>query len=278
MIPNIFHFIFGLKPDFGGKPFSLVHYLAVKSAYEVNRPEKIFLHYKFEPEGEWWEKAKPFLTLNRIEPPVSIFGKELVHIAHQADIFRLLILKEVGGIYLDMDTICVKPLKEFYQYDFVIGQELLPPVYYTVWDRLKKAASTLSLGPLHKPNQVFGLCNAVILSKPGNKFLDIWLNSYRTFRSKGKDEFWVEHSVKIPYELSKEYPDTIHVLNPYHFHYPLYEQKGLGWLFKKVGHYPEAYIHHLWETESWNRYLSKLTIDNILTSETTYNKIARRFL
>jgi hypothetical protein len=27
MIPNILHFVFGMAPDFGGKPFSLPHYL-----------------------------------------------------------------------------------------------------------------------------------------------------------------------------------------------------------------------------------------------------------
>jgi hypothetical protein len=35
-IPNVFHFAFGFQSDFGGKPFGLVHYLAIKSACEVN--------------------------------------------------------------------------------------------------------------------------------------------------------------------------------------------------------------------------------------------------
>jgi hypothetical protein len=35
-----------------------VHYLAVKSAYDINKPDKIFLYYTFEPSGEWWEKDK----------------------------------------------------------------------------------------------------------------------------------------------------------------------------------------------------------------------------
>ncbi len=55
MIPNLVHFLFGLKADFGGKPFSLVHYLAVKSAYEVQRPTAIYVHYIHLPTGHWWE-------------------------------------------------------------------------------------------------------------------------------------------------------------------------------------------------------------------------------
>lgn len=30
VIPNSFHFIFGLRPDFGGMPFSLVHYVCIR--------------------------------------------------------------------------------------------------------------------------------------------------------------------------------------------------------------------------------------------------------
>jgi len=51
MIPNIIHFIYGLKEDFGGIPFSLVHYLAIKSACEVNRPEQINFYFRYEPKG-----------------------------------------------------------------------------------------------------------------------------------------------------------------------------------------------------------------------------------
>jgi hypothetical protein len=31
-----------MAPDFGGKPFSLVHYLSVKSAVELNKPAAAF--------------------------------------------------------------------------------------------------------------------------------------------------------------------------------------------------------------------------------------------
>ena len=47
MIPNIFHFIFGLTEDFGGKPFNIIHYLAIKSAYDLNNPDSINFYYKY---------------------------------------------------------------------------------------------------------------------------------------------------------------------------------------------------------------------------------------
>lgn len=89
MIPNIFHFVFGMSPDFGGKPFSLVHYLAVRSAVELNKPEAALFHYQYEPAGEWWEKAKPLLKLNKISSPDSVSDNKLYHVAHKADVLRL---------------------------------------------------------------------------------------------------------------------------------------------------------------------------------------------
>lgn len=278
MVPNIFHFVFGMQPDFGGKPFSLVHYLSVKSAFEVNRPERIYLHYQYEPQGEWWGKTKSYLTLNKIVAPIEIFGNPLCHVAHQADIVRLMVLKEIGGVYLDMDTISIKPLRDFFHYKFAMGKELRPPIFYTYWDKIKKSILTLSANPFKKDQPIYGLCNAALLSEPNSEFINIWLQSYRTFRSKGKDEYWIEHSVKIPYELAHQHPDKITLLSPYFFHYPLYDKKGLSWLFKRKGHFPIAYIYHLWETLAWDKYLSKLSLQDIKKVDTTYNDIARQFL
>ena len=47
MVPNIIHFIFGLEKKFGNRPFSIFHYLAIKSAYEINEPDKIYFYYKY---------------------------------------------------------------------------------------------------------------------------------------------------------------------------------------------------------------------------------------
>lgn len=277
MIPNLFHFVFGMKPDFGGKPFNIIHYLAIKSAYEVNTPERMYLHYQFEPDGYWWELAKPFLHLNKVEAPEEIHGNKLMHVAHQSDIIRLKMLNEFGGIYLDLDTISIKPLKEFLDNSFVIAKEYLPPVYYTFGDRVKNCIRTANLKHLYQNQEIYGLCNAVMMSEPHSPFIELWLDSYKTFRSKGKDEFWVEHSVKIPYEISKHHPKLVTILEPEIFHFPSYDPKGLKWLFIKNTNYPKAYIHHLWETNAWE-YISKIDEQSIKDRDTTYNVLARKYL
>ena len=94
MIPNQFHFVFGLSEDFGGKPWKLCHYLSVKSALDLNKPEKAYLYYKHKPTGEWFEKIEDRLELVKIEPPKEIFGNPLLHVAHQTGVIRLQVLIE----------------------------------------------------------------------------------------------------------------------------------------------------------------------------------------
>jgi len=253
MIPNIIHFIFGLDEGFGNKPFSIVHFLSVKSAIEVNRPMNVYFYYKYLPSGVWWERTKNMVQLVSIEVPDEIFGNPLLHYAHKSDILRIWVLLKYGGIYLDLDTICIKPLAPLYDNECVMGIE-------------------------NYKERKYGLCNAVILAKKGSLFLQYWLSSYKTFRSKGYDQFWSEHSVKIPLSISKLYPDILHIEPESSFFYPSYSQEDLELLFKKNFNFPESFVFHLWESLSFDKYLQPLTEESIKNEDTTYNCIARQYL
>ncbi|MBN1223736.1 MAG: hypothetical protein JXB23_10830 [Candidatus Aminicenantes bacterium] len=252
MIPNAIHFIFGMKRNFGGRPFSLAHYIAVKSALVVNKPDKVYFYCAYEPRGKWWEKTKKYVEVIKLRPPRRIFGKRLKIYAHRADVLRLQILLEKGGIYLDMDTICVKSLGDLMENRVVLGIQGKPP-------------------------QTEGLCNAVILSQKDTEFLRIWLSSFRSMRSQGHDKYWDEQSVKVPFRLWKEHPELLTVLDYDAFFHPLYDEEGLADLFLRTKHFPNAYVHHLWELLSWN-YLEALSEEGIKTVDTTYNLLARPFL
>jgi mannosyltransferase OCH1-like enzyme len=257
-IPKIIHFIFGFKEQ--KEEFELYRYIAIKSAYEVNRPTKIYFYYYYEPFGFWWDKIKPILTLEKIEPPTEIFGNPVLHYAHQADIIRIKKLIQYGGIYLDIDTICLKSFDDLLDYDFVMGLQ-------------NNSDNT----------KIYGLCNAVILSKPDSIFCNKWLESYQTFNSKGRDEFWDEHSVLKPYELSKLYSKDIKILNTNAFFYPLwYDIKDVLFnnninidIYKNI--IKENYTIHLWDTYT-NSYLKNLDQEFIFNNNTLYNIISRKFL
>lgn len=277
MIPSLIHFVFGMAPDFGGKPFSLSHYIAIKSAITINKPDEVLFHYAHEPAGYWWEKAKPLLSLHKVDAPEQFMGQPLYHVAHKADVVRLLALQEKGGIYLDLDTICVKPLHELLSRSFMIGQELKPDYIPKNWrQRIKYKIRKLLMREHH--NRINGLCNAVMAAEKQSEIVELWLNSYASFRSKGMDKYWNEHSVLVPEKLALAYPDKVTLLGPYAFHYPLYNRSGLQTMFEKVTDFPGAYLHHLWETHSWENYLSRLTEKDIFERDSTYNCIARKYL
>lgn len=252
MIPNIFHFCFIIEEGSECLPFSLIHYLAIKSAYELNKPDIMYLYYKVEPKGEWWERSKKYLTLVNVDPPEEIFGNKIYHIAHKCDIIRLRVLIEHGGVYLDIDTICKKPFADLLRYNFVMGKQ-------GKWRNI-------------------GLGNSVILSEKNSEFANEWLKTYKSFRSKGWDKYWDEHSCFYPKNLAKQLRDKIHIVEYNRFYHPLYYPLSLKKLFKFCYDYKNAYCHHLWQAVSWKKYLKNLTIKDIKFKDTTYNIIARRFL
>ena len=182
MVPRCIHFIY-----VGGRAFSFIHFLAVYTAWTVNRPDYLYFHHTEEPTGLWWEKARPLLTLNRVEPVHEIHGNPIKFPAHMADVIRLAMLQRYGGIYLDLDIICLRPFSPLLQNEFVMGIE---------------------------PGT--GLCNAVIIARQDAKFLGMWQDQYRSFDGSR----WNHHSVVLPWKLAQAHPQHIHIADKYAFFYP----------------------------------------------------------
>jgi mannosyltransferase OCH1-like enzyme len=120
-IPKIVHFVYGLR---GPNPtLDLIHYIAIKSAYDVIKPTYIMFHYHYMPTGDNFERAKHMLTLNYVPLVETVFGRPVTHYAHRADVVRLQVLEEYGGIYLDLDLISLKPVDHLLDREFIMAQE-----------------------------------------------------------------------------------------------------------------------------------------------------------
>lgn len=120
-IPKIVHFVYGLRdPD---PTLDLIHYTAIKSARDVLKPDKIMFHYHYMPVGENFERARHMLTLNQVPMVTNVFDRPVSHYAHRADVVRLQVLEEFGGIYLDLDLISLKPVDHLLDKEFVMAQE-----------------------------------------------------------------------------------------------------------------------------------------------------------
>jgi hypothetical protein len=245
-IPKILHYAFGLVPDFGGKPWSLVHHVCLKSAVERLRPDEVFFYYEFEPTGPWWKLSQELVTKVSMKAPREIFGRPLIHFAHRADVLRLQKLIDYGGIYLDADVLVQRNFDDLLGYSTVLGQE----------------------GEAGK----HGLANAVILAEPQAPFLRRWLDQFSSFRSRGMDKFYAEHAVRLPLKLARDYPDEITVLSHRAFHWPLCTDPHLEWIFASTRKIPaESYANHLWESHSW-RYLEDLTPGQVRSVDTNFHR------
>jgi len=247
MIPNVFHYCYGMLPD---ARFGFLEYLAIKSAYEVNRPQRIYLHYQHACSGPWWDKACELVTLRPTTAPTSIFGRPLNHFAHRADVLRLLRLQEEGGIYLDIDTLCLRPFTD-----------LLTQQCVMAWQGRH------------------GLCNAVLLSEPRGAFINAWVESYREFRATGYDRYWDEHSVLVPARLARDprYRPHLTILDRKAFFFPLWTQ--MRFLFKSndLSLFRGSYCIHYWETVC-RKWLEQITPENAVAGDTNFARFVRRVL
>ncbi|KAF7724567.1 hypothetical protein EC973_000875 [Apophysomyces ossiformis] len=246
-IPKIVHFVYGLRsPE---PTLDLIHYLAIKSAHDVLKPEQIMFHYHYLPVGEQFEKARPMLTLRQVDLVHDIFGRPVKHYAHQADVIRLEVLQQYGGIYLDLDVISLKPIDHLLRYEFAMAQE--------------------------GKGGAMGLCNAMILARPNARFLQRWYATYETFDSND----WNYHSVVLPGRLAPHFSDEITVLNHTAFFWPLWDGPGLRAAFlEKSYDYGMNYGTHIWESAAKRNLMKDIDEEVVMTIDNSLYCQLRRFL
>lgn len=265
MIPNVFHFVFGLREQ--TEPFHLMYYLCIKSCIEVNQPDAVHFHYHHEPWGEWWERIKPEIKLRRIQPDtfVTAYAYQDTTInpyryAHLADFARLQILLEEGGIYADIDTLFLKPIpKQWFSRPFILGEEK-PPTGATE-----------------------SLCNAWIGASPGSDFCRLWLDGMR----EAFDGSWSNHSTLLPCRIAHKHPELLAVEPELSFYALDHTPKGIDGLFLRQVDLPNtAYSLHLWNHLWFDRnrrdfscfHAGLLTVDYVRHANTTYARHARAHL
>ncbi|KAG1474007.1 hypothetical protein G6F56_000620 [Rhizopus delemar] len=224
-IPKIVHFVYGMRdPE---PTLDLIHYIAIKSAHDTLKPEKIMFHYHHMPVGENFERARPMLTLNKVPMVERVFDRPVSHYAHRADVVRLQVLEKYGGIYLDLDVISLKSVDHLLNKEFIMAQEGV--------------------------DGSVGLCNAMIMARPHSRFIQRWFATYATFDSSD----WNYHSVVLPGKLAPFFAPEITVLNHSAYFWPLWDSQGLRTLFLEKSYDFSANLGtHIWESAA-NKNLMK---------------------
>ena len=254
-VPKIFHFIYGFHSS-GDIPY--FGYLAIRSALAFNPGWSAYYYCMHRPEGPNWDRIKAHVNLIELDDFNYFQNARFYHYAHKADVIRMIVINRVGGVYLDLDTITQKSFEDLRDAEFCMGVQ---------------AAGSASTS---------GLCNAVMIGQAGAVFSTNWLSHYDYFRSRGRDDLWDYHSVKLPGILMSHQPETIRVLDYRAFFYPLwtvieqqlFTERGYE-LFKD--HFGTAYCFHLWNGGT-GPFLDELNETVVRKSQSIYADIARRAL
>ena len=148
------------------------------------------LHTDVQPSGLLFDLLRSLIQLRIVDEPHAVFGREIIRVQHKVDVLRLQILIEHGGIYLDLDTICIQSFDKFLKEKVVMGRE-----------------------------SELGLCNCVIISPSNSDFLKRWYNEYRNFHN----DQWNEFSVLLPMKLAQSRPDLIEIEPREAFFWPSFD-------------------------------------------------------
>ena len=117
-IPKILHFIY-----FKEKEFQKHYYVCIKSAAVNMSDYKIIIHNDEEPvDNVWWNMTKSIdnVKINKYKRPTVFDNFQVGHVQYAADIARLEILYDYGGVYLDTDMLILKDFSSIIDNDYSI--------------------------------------------------------------------------------------------------------------------------------------------------------------
>ncbi|PHH84450.1 hypothetical protein CDD83_1928 [Cordyceps sp. RAO-2017] len=138
-IPNDVHFVFLLEKAGADFPFEFHQFLCIYAAWFHLQPGRLFLHTNAGAEqiqrakqgqaGKWSRLIfeMPGLTVNPVESPtVTNKGVKIKHVAHKSDFIRVQVLRQFGGLYLDLDVFVIRDLRPLMASGFqsVSGREV----------------------------------------------------------------------------------------------------------------------------------------------------------
>jgi FkbM family methyltransferase len=230
-IPKIIHLLY-----FGETEFYNFHHRCIHSMIQYMPEYEIRIYNTREPSAEnhYWQdlKGHPRIRIHKMDAPQYYDGFELKHFQYKADVARLELLYEHGGVYLDIDMLIVRPFHEVFAsgHSFYISEE-------------REGANGRGSG---------ALINAFLAAKPKNEFIKLWLNEFKSGLRLG---IWAHHIRDSNKQLLENHPHYTHkyrirVLD-WKMFMPLHWQDTEAFIRSEIMPYefpPESYGTHLWET------------------------------
>jgi hypothetical protein len=234
--------------------FSLIHYISIKSFADNNPGIKIYVFLnKLPTDCIWWTQLTNDVDLTSCLVNTDNIAK-FDRVEHCVDQLRLEIQLRYGGLYVDMDFICLKPL------DFMFSTD--------------NCITGLETDPLsHKMSQI---CNAFTSNIPNDQFISDCLDVYADYH-KGMD--WTHYFGALPTKIyNDKYKDIVQLLPEKLIEPFTYTRDALSDIFLHNRLMTNAVSFHVSESLSWDMYLKRLDLEHIMTVDTTFTKAVRRYV
>lgn len=175
-VPNVVHYVWYLRGE-----LNFVGFMSLVSVIRFVNPCLIIFHGDSLPYGRYWDfivGISPNIIHLKRQRPRSVFGQKIIFDEHSGDIMRIEALLRYGGIYMDTDTIIVRPIDELRKYPCVMS------------------------------TQYRKLGSAFILAENNSTFLQKWMDGYRYKYNKFD---YTYNAMTYPQMLALRYSDLIHV-------------------------------------------------------------------
>ena len=240
----------------GLNSIKLSHYLSIKSTLLTHPNYKIIIHVnRLFIESSWYH-------LLRYEFPELVWrvdldsydGAKFDIINHYIDKMRINDLVYEGGLSMDTDIILLKSFEDFFEEYQCVSEMEHDPEY---------------LNPI-------GIGIGFLMSQSQGEFITLY-SEVNSKYEKGKE--WSTYSVEAAYEIYKKNPKLITVFPPI-----LLEP-----FLPRPSHNRDLFMHnhninplcraiHLSESVNYDRYLKHMTVEHIMTVDTTFTKCVRHLI
>lgn len=196
MIPNTIHMIYPVTEK--TRPWSIINTLAVKLARKHHK-YSIYIWTNDAPSIP--EHVRNEVEIVHIDLPTHVEDVKIAYPQYIADVMRLQILRDYGGIYMDTDILLQKPLTKF------LSEEML----VMSWEGADRRS----------------ISNALMISPPNHLFIEEWL---RRIPQAIQSNTWAYGGVVLPAKMaSNPYLNENLTIMPHTFCCPL--DLAQPWLF-----------------------------------------------
>jgi hypothetical protein len=125
VVPNKCHLMYFNKTE-----FKFVNALNIYSLFVYQNCEKILIHCDFcDFKGEHWNQVRStdllqdLIDVRVVQRKSKIYGVEYQNVEDYSDYYRLVVLAQYGGIYIDSDVIILTSLDTYRKYEMVLSVE-----------------------------------------------------------------------------------------------------------------------------------------------------------